>query len=152
MKSWNKKPVDEISYEQYLGGDSDKVPSMRGRSRSSDCRLIDYVGKHPLYVRRLGTDTANSTTYERYLRENSEKQSFLRDGNRPLDHLLVRYNGKLPHHIRRLSKGLPVYGDLLHGIALKETVLIQQTWEQSSGRIGYSVTCLFPYLISSYCV
>jgi hypothetical protein len=153
MKSRNRKPVDGATYEQYLGGDSDKVTSMRARSRSSDCLLIDYVGKHPLYVRRLGNDTANSTTYERYLRGNSEKQSILRDGNRPLDRLLVRYNGKHPHHIRRLSKDLPIYGDLLHGIASKETALIQHTWDkvlEESVQHALSLS-MFDFVLSVYC-
>jgi hypothetical protein len=153
MTSGNRKPVDDTTYEQYLGGNSDKVSSMRARSRSSDHLLIDYVGKHPLYVRRLGSDIANSTTYEQYLRGNTEKQSFLRDGNRPLDHLLVRYNGKHPHHIRRLSKDLPIYGDLLHGIALKETVLIQHTWDKVlEESVQYELSLsMFDFILSVYC-
>ena len=126
---------------------------MRARSRSSDCMLIDYVGKHPLYVRRLGNDTADSTMYERYLRGNSEKQSFLRDGNRALDHLLIRYDGKHPHHIRRLRKDLPIYGDLLYGIALKETVLIQHTWNkvlEESVQHELSLS-MFDFILSVYC-
>ena len=153
MKSWNKKPVDDITYEQCLRGDSYKVSPMRGHSRSSDCPLTDYVGKHPLYVRRLGNDTASSTTYERYLRGNSEKQSFLRDGNRPLDHLLARYNGKHPHHIRRLSKDLPLYGDFLHRIVLKETALIQHTWDKVLEEpVQYDLSLsMFDFILSVYC-
>jgi len=153
MKSRDRKLVDDTTYERYLGGNSDKVSSVRARSRTSDCLLIDYVGKHPLYVRRLGNDSADSTTYERYLRGNFEKQSFLRDGNRPLDRLLVRYNGKHPHHIRRLSKDLPIYGDMLHGIALKETVLMQHMRDkvlEESVQNELSLS-MFDFILSVYC-
>ena len=152
VKSWNKRPVDEVRYEPYFRDNSDRMSSMHSRSQPFDYLLIDYVGKHPLYVRRLANDSADSTAYERYLRGNSEKQSLLRDGNRALEHL-VRYNGKHPHHIRRLTKDLPAYGDLLHGIALKEAVLIQHTWDKVlEESVQYQLSLsMFDFILSVYC-
>jgi len=153
LKLWSEKPINDRTYERYLNGNSDEESSLRARTRVSDRLLIDYVGKHPQYVRRLGNDSNDNTVYERYLRGDSGKRSSLRDGNGALDRLMIDYAGKHPHHIRRLGNDLPVYGDLLYGIATKEAALLLHTWDEGVDEsVQYELTLsIFDFILSVYC-
>ncbi len=153
MKLWSEKPDNDRTYERYLNGSSDEESSLRARSRVLDSLLIDYVGKHPQYVRRLGNDSTDNAAYERYLRGDPGKRSPLRDGNVALDRLLSEYTGRHPHHIRRLGNDLPVYGDLLYEIATKETALLLHTWDEVVAEpVQYGLTLsIFDFILSIYC-
>jgi len=153
MTLWCKKTTDEAAYEQYLRGDSGKRSSLRDRNRALDRLLNDYVGRHPHHVRRPGNDSSTEAAYERYLRGDSGKRSSLRDRNRALDRLLNDYVGRHPHHVRCLGSDLPVYGDLLYGIAAKETFLFLQTRNiVVEETVEYALSLsIFDFVLRAYC-
>jgi hypothetical protein len=153
MTLWCRKTTDEAAYERYLREDSGKQASLRAGNRVLDRQLNDYVGRHPHHVRRLGNDSSTEAAYERYLRGDSNKRSSLRYGNRVLDRLLNDYVGRHPHHVRCLANDLPIYGDLLYGIAVKEATLFLQKRDmvvEEAIEYGLSLS-IFDFVLRAYC-
>jgi hypothetical protein len=97
--------------------------------------------------------TTDEAAYEQYLRGDSGKRSSLRDRNRALDRLLNDYVGRHPHHVRCLGNDLPVYGDLLYGIAAKETFLFLQTRNiVVEETVEYALSLsIFDFVLRAYC-
>ncbi|HEX2965464.1 MAG TPA: hypothetical protein VHO84_06745 [Syntrophorhabdaceae bacterium] len=152
IKVRNKRRADYTAYERHLSRDAIKAAVMTSHGLS-DCLLTDYVRRHPLYVRRLGNNPAIGAAYEKYLLGDDRTRSPVRPDNRALAGLLTNYTGRHPNHIRRLGNDLPIYGDLLYGIALKETGLILHTWDaimDESGQYGLSLS-VFDFILSIYC-
>jgi hypothetical protein len=150
---WRKKTPDDSLSERYLQGGSDEQSSRRARNRAVERLLIDHVAKYPNHVRRLGSDSSDAAQYERYLRGDRQERSVPRDDNRALNRLLGDYVGSHPNHIRSLANDLPIYGDVLYGIATKEAVLLMQTADIFVEEVAqYDLTLsILDFLLFAYC-